>query len=640
MSTTVSSLLVTSPEGSEGVEEELSTKAAAFGFLLLCIFIFEFYFRCCKGLFSCRDMKEIITVQVGGFSNYVGSHFWNFQDELLGLAEDGNEDLTFKNTGLDMDVLYRLGETSQGIPSYTPRLLSVDSRGSLGAVRASGSLYEKTSLSNASSVLTWGGTVAQYVSQPYEKNEFLQSLEEEEDRNTNISRSESSDNQNSTTTQLNGVQNRKQQDRARVECLENGVQYWTDYSKVQFHPLSLYEIQGLWKDVTPFDDYGSGRGIVTESSQAEELSNRLRFFAEECDHMQGFQFLVDDSCGFASIAGDLLEILVDDYVRTPVVMYTTRDPSSFMKFQDLRSSMTRRLHDAISFVKLSSFTGLTVPVGLSSLAKSETCRFLFLDDLNLFHSSAVYAAAFHTATLPFRIGSSGPSAASEVAIGGLDMEMMIRTLSLQSQQRVLASLDAAIPAPPIAVVPNRGILGSLHPLTPNVAEDSPDTQGAENLVIQGALHSGRGGKASISEVRESVSGIQQGRTRGLSICHLSVCQCPLPIPLPFPSIFGNFLGQHGEILRSPLAGTKGRGALDVFSIPMATRLRSSKAILPFLEKRLQDLRSLGIARGSPGGQLLEVWGLEKADVQDLGESLSEMVLSFDPTAMDSSSDSD
>lgn len=587
-------------------------------------------------------MKEIITVQVGGFSNYVGSHFWNFQDELLGLAENGNEDPAFKNTGLDMDVLYRLGETSQGIPTYTPRLLSIDSRGSLGAVRASGSLYEETSLSNASSVLSWGGTVAKYISQPCEKNEFLQSLEEEEDRNQNISRSESSNNQNNIATQLNGIQNRKQQDRAHIECLENGVQYWTDYSKVQFHPLSLYEIQGLWKDITPFDDYGSGRGIVTESSQAEELSNRLRFFAEECDHMQGFQFLVDDSCGFASIAGDFLEILVDEYVRTPVVMYTTRDPSSFMKFQDLRSSVTRRLHDAISFVKLSSFSGLTVPVGLSSLAKSETSRFLFLDDSKLFHSSAVYAATFHTATLPFRIGSSGPSATSEVAIGGLDIEMMIRTLSLQSRQQVVAILDAAIPAPAIAGVPSRGLLGSLHPLTPNVAENSPDTQGAENenLVIQGALHSGRGGQASISEVRESISGIQQSYRRGLSLSHLSVSQCPLPIPLPFPRIFGNFIGQHGEILRSPLAGTNGRGSLDVFSIPIATRLRSSRAILPFLEKRLQDLQSLGIARGSPGGQLLEAWGLEKADVQDLGESLSEMVLSFDPTALDGSSDSD
>jgi len=24
-------------------------------------------------------MREVVTVQVGGFANFVGSHFWNFQ---------------------------------------------------------------------------------------------------------------------------------------------------------------------------------------------------------------------------------------------------------------------------------------------------------------------------------------------------------------------------------------------------------------------------------------------------------------------------------------------------------------------------------------------------------------------------------
>ena len=58
-------------------------------------------------------MKELVTIQVGDFANYVGSHFWNFQDELLGLAEDLNADSVFKNHDLNMDVLYRTGETQQ-----------------------------------------------------------------------------------------------------------------------------------------------------------------------------------------------------------------------------------------------------------------------------------------------------------------------------------------------------------------------------------------------------------------------------------------------------------------------------------------------------------------------------------------------
>lgn len=35
------------------------------------------------------------------------------KDELLGLVEDPEANLVFKNQNLDMDVLYRTGETQQ-----------------------------------------------------------------------------------------------------------------------------------------------------------------------------------------------------------------------------------------------------------------------------------------------------------------------------------------------------------------------------------------------------------------------------------------------------------------------------------------------------------------------------------------------
>ena len=38
---------------------------------------------------------------------------FNCKDELLGLAGDPNADLVFKNQDLNMDVLYRTGETQQ-----------------------------------------------------------------------------------------------------------------------------------------------------------------------------------------------------------------------------------------------------------------------------------------------------------------------------------------------------------------------------------------------------------------------------------------------------------------------------------------------------------------------------------------------
>nr|XP_025698734.1 protein misato homolog 1 isoform X3 [Arachis hypogaea] len=79
-------------------------------------------------------MKELVTIQLGDFANYVGSHFWNFQDELLGLAEDLNADSVFKNHDLNMDVLYRTG--------------------SLGSLSSHGTLYKEIT-SSPSDVVTW-----------------------------------------------------------------------------------------------------------------------------------------------------------------------------------------------------------------------------------------------------------------------------------------------------------------------------------------------------------------------------------------------------------------------------------------------------------------------------------------------------
>lgn len=72
---------------------------------------------------------------------------------------------------------------------------------------------------------------------------------------------------------------------------------------------------------------------------------------------------------------------------------------------------------------------------------------------------------------------------------------------------------------------------------------------------------------------------------------------------------------------------------------MAARLRSTNAVLPFLENRLGNLRKLGIARGALGTPLLENWGFGREDVEDMGERLSNMVTTLNPVSLESS-DSD
>lgn len=123
--------------------------------------------------------------------------------------------------------------------------------------------------------------------------------------------------------------------------------------------------------------------------------------------------------------------------------------------------------------------------------------------------------------------------------------------------------------------------------------------------------------------------------------HVSAALCPLPIPLPFPSIFRGCVGQHGELLRTPTEMTPTKGSLEIESIPVAAMLRSSRAVKPLIERRLEGLRKFGMQRGAAGAGLLQSWGFGKDETEDMGEVLAKMVKQFDPhSGMSSDSDLD
>ena len=130
------------------------------------------------------------------------------------------------------------------------------------------------------------GKVSTQASEPHKKNLFLQRLYEEEE-NLNMANDVSGSN--------NGSQS-EYQDKDIIESLENGVQFWTDYSKVHYHPQSLYELSGVWTNVEEFDNYGIGRDSFSWGLQGEEISDRLRFFVEECDHIQVYTITAFLSC--------------------------------------------------------------------------------------------------------------------------------------------------------------------------------------------------------------------------------------------------------------------------------------------------------------------------------------------------------
>uniref|UniRef100_A0A0E0GBH4 DML1/Misato tubulin domain-containing protein n=1 Tax=Oryza nivara TaxID=4536 RepID=A0A0E0GBH4_ORYNI len=498
-------------------------------------------------------MREAVTVQVGGFANYVGSHFWNFQSSRT----------------------TRWTWTSSTAPARCT-------------------------------------SVTRSVSKPHGRNLFLQSLVEE--------------GQNPSTS--NGASNSQKsvEDKDLIDCLENGVNFWTDYSKVQYHPQSLYELHGSWTDFDKFDNYGSAQEVVSDWSQIEEMNERLRFFVEECDHIQGIQFIVDDSGGFSSVAAQFLENIADDYTNTPVLLYCVRDPMTLgSSRRNQRVSIMRALHDAVSFSKLSSFCNLMVPIGPPSLSRSYMSSYLYIQDEKPFHASAVCAAAIHSITVPFRLQRTGPSSDLAHSSGNLDIGELLHILSDQGRQNMVTALDVAMPAPSLT---DRDAMGNiemkLHSLTPEISDEDEDPYSVESLVD---FH--------ITSERL----VYEARETKPKFSHLSASLCPLPVPLPFPSIFRGNIGRHGEILSDHAEESQPKGSLDIESIPMAARLRSSSAVLPFIERRSGSLQKHGVARGAIGSLVLRDWGFGREEVEDMAEHLAKLLGPFHPE-MDLTSDSD
>ena len=142
------------------------------------------------------------------------------------------------------------------------------------------------------------GQTVTHRHEPIPKNDFLKSLDEESEGWSQPSVSGSGfqlTNVADTTHSGNSVPSEETRESSFVQSLDDSVEYWTDYLKAHLHPRSVYELPNTFHGLTPFDNYSSGQGFFKEQEQLEEVENRLRFFVEECDHLQVWLYFKPES---------------------------------------------------------------------------------------------------------------------------------------------------------------------------------------------------------------------------------------------------------------------------------------------------------------------------------------------------------
>ncbi|NXV96894.1 MSTO1 protein, partial [Calonectris borealis] len=154
------------------------------------------------------------------------------------------------------------------------------------------------------------------------------------------------------------------------------VQVWSDYLNVHLHPKSIYVIRQYMHDgyCGCLEAFGQGESLLQDPGCIEELEDRLHFYVEECDYLQGFQVLCDLHNGFSGVGAKVTELLYDEYSGkgiltwglTPVTRHGGVNSNGWVFFpQDSQKNFYRLMNTALGIVHLSSHSSLFCPLSLS-----------------------------------------------------------------------------------------------------------------------------------------------------------------------------------------------------------------------------------------------------------------------------------
>ncbi|XP_022613124.1 protein misato homolog 1 isoform X2 [Seriola dumerili] len=559
--------------------------------------------------------REVITLQLGHYSNFVGTHWWNLQDASL--SYDPETPLG----EIQNDVVFREGQTLGGHVTYTPRLIAMDLKGSLRTLRQEGSLYDP---GKDTSAVTWEGSLMMHKESPPAKNSFLEDLDKL-DKGEILAEADfscSSQPQRSAASLSVDTVNSRLAQVQKGYRLEGNVKVWSDFLRIHLHPRTISVIHQYNHDgeAHRLEAFGQGEALL-QGAVLEDLEDKLHFFVEECDYLQGFQVLCDMADGFAGLGSKVTEMLLDSYSGRGILTWglaPVSHPNS-TPVKDFYHLLNCTLATAHLSSHSSFFCPLTLRGGLGRRPPSPTAfPHLNYDPSLWYHSSSVLALALDALTLPYRLrNNSAPmwQVADTLAVSGRKVVAAYGAVPFpmmhgSSLPDALSACTDALPWKPLSACSEpgdgrcyaqwatlKGFEGQrlISALTPGTKPPSP----------LHSLHSGEDVLASYIRSFYPTSPLA-----------LRLVSTPSKLTPPFPQIFPRSLDDQGFLQSQPPA--LGSPASVVSSVPVLTSLQSGPVLGSWLSELHRGASTFDIRRVAPS---FLSQGPEMADYEEALEQL-------------------
>ncbi|KAG7443782.1 mtDNA inheritance protein Dml1 [Guyanagaster necrorhizus] len=326
-------------------------------------------------------MREILYIQAGMLSNYVGTHFWNTQEAYL---SDETDDAT------QISHVTSFGEeySRQGELTCVPRLLAFDKKSNFGAVASTHVIHDANP--NNPSVeddLETDGGVLEY------RQDLITPRKIDDEDSTEAPQGDE--------VSLGNERHREP------------IRYWSDFSRVYYTRKSIQMVPQTLDWESTEGDWKQGEQYFRQFDEdASLLEGSVRLFLEESDSVQGVQVL-NDTASFGPFMHSLLTALHDDMLKIPCLVFPLlSDPYGWKIDVEDRRGTRRLINDALYLRGLSETASLTVPIQSPSVWAHYEASPQLKTQNDLYHTSGIICAHIESSTLPLRLRKTADSISS------------------------------------------------------------------------------------------------------------------------------------------------------------------------------------------------------------------------------------